>query len=366
MSKANPRKIDYNQDRVVDSADDMLAVQDRNKDGRVTTKEKLKYAQQQASTTQEITVDPRTGKQTIKTIGAPPTIEPTISASEMGFSEPFLRAHPDVKQAIDLAIKNGWQQEQLNRYIETQTEFGRSTSDAEAQFDIEIAGNKAEDWQKKVSDRAARLKQEAMALGTPLSDQEATDYARRAVRSGLTEQDTLAFLAQKFAMPGAGAAGGRQMTPSGQAATMIDSIKEMARSYGITVTNEFIQRKVREGLQQGSGWQSWLEGQRNLFREQAKMLYPQVADKFDQFTLGEMVQPYLNDASDLLGINISQMNYSDPMWTAPLNGPNGPLNRDEWIRVLRTDPKYGFDRTTKARQEYMNLADDLLAAFGMA
>lgn len=366
MSRANPKKIDYNQDRVVDSADDILAVQDANKDGRVTTREKLKYTQKQATTTQEIVIDPRTGKQTIKTTGAPPAPEPTIAASEMGFSEQFLTAHPDVAQAIDLAIKNGWDQQVLNRYIETQTEFGRSTSDAEAQFDIESVGTKAEDWQKKVNDRAERLKEEAIAVGVPLTDQEAADFARRAIRSGLSDQDTLAFLSQKFTLPGAQQAGQTATTPSGQAATMIDSIRQMARSYGVTVTDEFLQQKVREGMKQGGNWQSWLEGQRGIFREQAKMLYPKVADRFDQYTMAELVQPYLNDASDILGVNIAQMNYDDPLWTAALNGPDGPLSRDEWIRVLRTNPQYGFDRTVKARQEYTALADDLLATFGMA
>jgi hypothetical protein len=366
-SEANPKGIDYNRDKVVDSVDDTFAVQDANKDGRVTAREKSVYKQKQGETVQEIVTDPKTGKQTIKTKGAKPPPEPTLAAGEFGYNEEFLKKHPDVDKAIELAIKFDWTQDILNRYIESETEFGRSTTDAQAKFDIDFAGTKQEDLLRQIDDRTKTLKQQAMAAGVQLTDAEATDFAKRAVRSQLTDQDTLAFLSEKFALPGAEAEGApKATTPAGQSAQIVDEIRSMARSYGITVTDQFIQQKVREGMTQGAGWQTWLEGQRNVFRSQAKNLYPTVADKFDEFTLGDILQPYLNDASELTGINISQMNYDDPIWTAPLNGTNGPMNRDEWIRTVKTDKKYGYDGTVRARNEYTELADDLLAAFGMA
>lgn len=366
-SKANPKGLDYNKDKVVDSADDALAQQDANKDGRVTPKEKTQFQQKQGETVQEIITDPKTGKQTVITKPAKPAPEPTLAASDYGFNEEFLKAHPDVDEAIRLAIENDWTQDLLNRYIENQTEFGRATTDAQAQFDIGFAGEKKEDLQKQINDRVTTLKQQAMAAGVQLTDTEASEFAKRAVRSQLTDQDTLAFLSQKFTLPGQEAAGAPEaMTPAGQSAMIVDEIRAMARSYGITVTDQFVQEKVREAMTQGSGWQTWLEGQRNVFRAQAKTLYPTVADKFDEFTLGDILQPYLNDASELTGINISQMNYDDPIWTRPLNGAAGPMTRDEWIRTVKTDKKYGYDGTVRARNEYTELADDLLAAFGMA
>lgn len=366
-SKANPKGLDYNKDKVVDSADDALAQQDANKDGRVTPKEKTQFQQKQGETVQEITVDPKTGKQTVVTKGATPPPEPALAASDYGFNEEFLKTHKDVDEAIQLAIQYEWSQDILNRYIESQTEFGRATTDAQAQFDIGFAGEKKEDLQRQIDDRVASLKQQAMAAGVQLTDTEAADFAKRAVRSQLTDQDTLAFLSQKFTLPGQEAAGTpKAMTPAGQSAMIVDEIRAMARSYGITVTDQFVQEKVREAMTQGSGWQTWLEGQRNVFRAQAKTLYPTVADKFDEFTLGDILQPYLNDASELTGINISQMNYDDPIWTRPLNGAAGPMTRDEWIRTVKTDKKYGYDGTVRARNEYTELADDLLAAFGMA
>lgn len=140
----------------------------------------------------------------------------------------------------------------------------------------------------------------------------------------------------------------------------------MARSYGVTVTDADLQNKVREALSFGGQWQSWLEGQRNTFRQQAKTLYPTVSNLLDQSDLATVMNPYLNDASELLGVSVSNMQVSDPLWQTALNGPNGPMSRDEWIRVIRTDSRFGYDRTVRARQELASLADELLSAFGMA
>ena len=60
------------------------------------------------------------------------------------------------------------------------------------------------------------------------------------------------------------------------------------------------------------------------------------------------------------------MQVSDPLWQTALNGPNGPMSRDEWIRVIRTDSRFGYDRTVRARHELASLADELLSAFGVA
>lgn len=365
MSKANPKKIDYNKDNVVDQFDDELARQDLNKDGRVTPREKSEYNRQQQTTTQEVVTDPRTGRQTVKTTGAPPAPEPTMTAEGYGFSEQFLTANPDVREAIRLAIENGWSQEVLNRYIENQTDFGRRTTDQQAQFDIAIASDKAEDLQRQISDRATAIKRQAMAAGIDISDEEINQFARESIRSGLTDNDTLAFLSERFRIPQAEE--GKPAAPlRGQAGDIVDELRNLARSYGVTLTEMDVQKKTREALNMGADWRSYVDGQRDIFRQQAKTLYPKIANLLDTSDLATIMNPYMADASELLGVSMAQMQTTDPLWQTALNGENGPLSRDEWLRALRTDQRFGYDRTVRARQEYTELADELLSAFGMA
>jgi hypothetical protein len=140
----------------------------------------------------------------------------------------------------------------------------------------------------------------------------------------------------------------------------------MARSYGLKIDTSLLQKKTGDALGQGERWQEYLSGQQQFFRDQAKLMYPGSAHLFDQYTLEQIAEPYMSEAADLLGLAPSQMDITDPKWSAFLSGENGPLSKDEWSRVLKTDPKYGFDHTTKARQAYTSIGDELLSAFGMA
>jgi hypothetical protein len=365
MSKANPNRVDYNKDKEVNALDDVLAVQDLNKDGEVTNKEKANYQQKQASSTTKYTYDDKGNIVSQKTIPGAKPVEPALTSEGFGFNKKFLQDNTDVDAAIQLAIKYEWPQDVLNKYIENNTEFGKRTNDIQAAFDITIAGDKSEDLETQINQRIDSLKKQVQISGVTVSDEEIATFARESIRSGLTENDTLAFISERFKLPAEQEAG--QETPvTGQAGNILDEIRGLARSYGVTVTDSDLQNKAREALSMGGDWRTWLDGQRDVFRNQAKTLYPTVANLLDTSDLATIMNPYMSDASELLGLDMAQIQVTDPLWQSALNGPNGPLSRDEWIRSVRTDSRFGYDRTVRARQEMSSLADELLSAFGMA
>jgi hypothetical protein len=111
-----------------------------------------------------------------------------------------------------------------------------------------------------------------------------------------------------------------------------------------------------------------LQGQQDFFKEQAKLMYPNAAALFDSGkTLADIASGYFSEAADLLGKSPDEMDLTDPMWTGFLNGADGKiLSKDEWVRVIKTDSKYGYDKSQNARNEAATLTDQLFAAFGMA
>lgn len=365
MSKANPQQIDYNKDTVVDQYDDELARMDKDKDGTVTTEERRQYSRKQRETTTEYEYDAEGNIISQKTTGPDTTTEPALTAEGYGYSEQFLSEHKDVRDAIRLAIENDWPQEVLNRYIESKTKFGQDTTDKQAAFDVTFASEKNEDLKQQIADREATIRKQVAMSGVQISDEEIAKFAKESVRSGFTDNDTLAFISGRFQMPTA-AEGQAQAAVTGTAGDIVEELRNLARSYGITMTESDIQKKAREALNMGGDWRSYIDGQRDVFRQQAKTLYPKISDLLDTSDLSTIMNPYLSDASELLGINMAQMQITDPLWQTALNGENGPLSRDEWMRTLRTDTRFGYDRTVRARNEYTDLADELLAAFGMA
>jgi len=294
--------------------------------------------------------------------------------AKMGVYNEFLKEHPDIADLIRRAIKdykNGdeWTDQKFQmEYVKT--DFAKDRSKAEEEFDIGMGGPNADTYNKKVEDYTKTLMQNAMRLGVDLSPEEAAAQARAAVRSDLKQTDMDAYWqTQYLALTEGGDAtmpGGKAVT--GTAAQIQDQLKQAAMNFGVKLDDAMLREKTGMALGQGERWQEWVQGQEGFFRDQAKLLFPNAAHLFDQGkTLRDIAEPYFSEAADMLGLSAEQMSLTDPKWTGFLNGADGKiLSRDEWMRVLRTDPQYGWDKSTKARQSFAGIGDELLSAFGMA
>lgn len=373
----DPKDHDYNGDGEITESDWEIGKQDANRDGKVTSKEEKKYREETTSATSVTTVGPD-GRTETTTTGPKGEEERGFSradAEKAGFTKEFLKRNPDVAQLVRDAIKYNYTEEEFVKLVETKTKWGQRTTDAQAEFDLKYYGNKSEDVKKDIVANREKIRLLASNLGVTLTEQEVNAFAFRTTRAKLTDQDVLDFIASKYrtpsptgpATPGTPGAATGPGGPTGTASQLADEIRRMARSYGVTLTDETLQTKIQEGLRQGDRWSTWLEGQRNVFRQSAKTLYANVADKLDQYTLEELVDPYLEDASNLLGISRSNMDISNPMWTKALTGADGkPMTREQWLATLRMDKQYGWNNTQRAKGEMVELGDELLAAFGMA
>lgn len=369
-TKNNPKGFDYDGDGYVDAYDDRLAVQDANRDGKVTNSEKEAYRKKQGTTTQTITE--KDGKTTVQTSQETTTLgTPQPWLDEL--TKEFLKKHPAVAEALRLARKNGWNQDQFNRHIENKTEFGKSRTDAQAAFDLAIAGSKSEDIKETVrlkQEEIVDLLKEAFGDDYDYNPQEVARFARTVVRDGLPESAVRVWVAGKFkpVTPGDDAAG--VGTPGavleGSSFNLDKALRDYARAYGLPINDDFINQKVAEGLKAANPAE-WLAGQRGVFQQQAKTLYPSVADLLDSSDLETIMTPYRNAAFDLLGIPPAQQNLTDPMWNKALKGSQvgGPMSLDDWVATLKSDDRYGYGKTAQGRAEFSSVAQELLEAFGV-
>jgi hypothetical protein len=297
----------------------------------------------------------------------------TAYLQKLGVYQAFLEQNPDIEALIKRAIKdykNGdvWTDERFQAEYST-TKFAQDRSKSEEEFDLGMGGANADTYIKRVNDMADTLRQTAGRLGVPLTEEQVQAKAREAVRSNLSTTAVDLMWAQQYEsltneseadkIAGEGIAG--------TAGNIQTQLKDWANAYGLKIDESLLRKKTSEGLGQGERWQEWMQGQQDFFKQQAKLMYPNAANLLETQTLQQIAEPYFSEAADMLGITSEQMMLSDPKWTGFLNGPDGKiLSRDEWVRVIRTDPKYEWDKSQNARQDYSRLTDGLFAAFGMA
>jgi hypothetical protein len=104
-------------------------------------------------------------------------------------------------------------------------------------------------------------------------------------------------------------------------------------------------------------------------RELAKTKYGHLSNLIDQgLTLQELSDPFRQQASQLLERSADDINMGEAMFEAAYNygdtGQKRMMTSGEWEIMLRSDAKYGWDKTNNAKAEARQLASSIAQAFG--
>lgn len=101
----------------------------------------------------------------------------------------------------------------------------------------------------------------------------------------------------------------------------------------------------------------------------AKTRYSHLSDLIDQgVTLEDLASSYKQSAAKLLEVDPNSIDMSDADYEIALayQGDQGKrtMTTGEWERLLRTDSRYGWERTENAKSEARSLASNIAQAFG--
>lgn len=157
--------------------------------------------------------------------------------------------------------------------------------------------------------------------------------------------------------------------PGGEVAKNAADVKSLAGQYGVPLSDQATMDwadKITQGAMTPDAVKGYLI-------EQAKSLFPALSSALDQgVTVQQYAAPYIQLAQQELNINPSDVNFTDKKWMTPLNqidpktGQRVSMSLDDWLKTLRSDPKYGYDTTDKAKQDATALATQLQTKFGAA
>ena len=104
-------------------------------------------------------------------------------------------------------------------------------------------------------------------------------------------------------------------------------------------------------------------------REIAKKRYGHLADLIDQgVTLEDLAGNYKQTAAKLLEVDPNTIDMSTADYEVALafgeEGKKRAMTTGEWEKLLRTDSRYGWEKTENAKSEARSLANNLAQAFG--
>lgn len=225
------------------------------------------------------------------------------------------------------------------------TNFWQGLADPARQYKI-LEGTDPRTLTQDIQFTADRITALANQLGINVPVDAIYAMAKNALYHGMDEGQIRRMLATHMSIEFHGAS------------PVIASIKQAAANYMIPLAEATIHEW---GRQLASGYET-MDNINGRLLEQAKALYPGIADRLDQgMTPGQLFEPYKQIAAQELGVNPEAIDPLDPKWSRALNMQTGDfMNFYDWTRTIRTDPIYGWDKTEGARQQ----ASQLVTAFG--
>jgi hypothetical protein len=278
------------------------------------------------------------------------------TAEDYQYSKKFLNKHPAVKKKVQQAIKNDWTPQRLATEIK-KTPWYRNLDRDQKRWSTITVEEPAE-AKAMVNENKRVLRQMARVQGIALTGSEVQKMATNAARNGWDEIEMRAAIARKMDR--------KDMTggPMGDVDNLDEAINERVHQYMVRVDNP---TRVKWAKQIARG-DMQMEDIDTYFDRQAQRMFSGVADDLRAgMTTRDIMSPYLQTAADELGITLGSVNLFDSKWTAALSGgeKGKALSLEEWQEKIRTENRYGYKDSRKAKNEAASMAQGILGIFGM-
>ncbi|NIP92995.1 MAG: hypothetical protein GWO24_05865 [Akkermansiaceae bacterium] len=191
-----------------------------------------------------------------------------------------------------------------------------------------------------------------------LTSGQVANIARNWVKNDLSEAEVRDLVGRKYRRRSGGALRRGEMGVAGTARVQLD---EMVREYGMKFSGKWLNgaaRNIARGRRSVGDYEGYI-------REQAARKFKAIApDIREGRTVREILEPYMQVAADELGhVAPTMMNTTYWKWNKPVSGDK-QMTMDEWVRTLRGDKRYGYDRSRNATRQASILAREMMSKMG--
>jgi hypothetical protein len=290
--------------------------------------------------------------------------DPTIMAQQLLGSWASYLNHPDIGSIIKEAAAEGWDPTLLEATLQ-QTEWWQTTSAAKRTWDAAVGQDPAT-AQAQVDARMAEITNLSQEMGLDLGAIERAGAGNMVMH--LATQSLMYGWSTAQLQDAIGAEVLRDPILGQQVreGTVGQEIRAAASDYGVPLSDGVLDERARQ-IAAGT---STMDDYKTYLIKQAKATYGELDGALDRGeTVRQVADPYLQIASQMLGLDPSQLQLNDPKWMAalaykdPATGKSRTLNFDEWQQRIRSDATYGYGKTDmakdKAREFAMMLGQEL-------
>lgn len=284
-------------------------------------------------------------------------VDPLEAAKEMyGGVMGIVDTNDEIKKLLLDAYNNKWD---LNRFVAAlkKTDWYRNNRDSAKEFDV-IEAERPTEAAALIESKANQIRSAALSKGIKLPDDSINELARNAVRLAWDET-TLANAIGAEASKVAGVGG----LASGYLGT---NARSMANEFGISLSDTSYNKWISDIISGKESEQTYREYLRNL----SSTMYPALSDGLSRgLTFAQLTDPYKQQASRILEISESAIDFTDPKFAAAFTSKDDKGNQSymtygEWSDYLKTNPAFGYEYTDGAKNDALDIVGRIARLFG--
>jgi hypothetical protein len=288
-----------------------------------------------------------------------------------GYVADLANSVPDIKRILNEAIKQNWDVQHFQDALRG-TSWWKHNSDQAKKM---IALSKADPAEYAQQANASRrhVDQISRAMGVKLTDKQARALATTNLFQNFDDASLQAQIGAMFTTVPGGV--------GGTSVQLDQEIRATAASYGVPVTQAWVNGQIKIALNAGTG----IEGATESLQKMAASLYPTLAKEISAGkTVADIAQPYVAQMANTLEIDPGSITLQDPTITKALHGqlpqvgapaapakpgtaaapPAGPSTLYDFQNALRNDPRW--DKTDNAKASAYSMLHQLGQTFGFA
>ena len=258
---------------------------------------------------------------------------------------------PEITDVLRQAAKNKWTVDRFRGAVMA-TPYWQNTVAASKQYDA------APDADKKRSVEAARLAIDGVTDLTGIPEEKITAFVTGMARNNV-QGDALKKLVYSFAFTE-----GKALKAQSAALASKDAsdMKAIIKAYGGSISDKEIESYLTTGKKPAD-----IQG---IYKEKLKGQYPHLVSQLDAgLTFDDITKDYKSIAANVLETTSEAIDFMKPEFMDSIakrddKGNLRQMSLGEWTQALKTDTRYGYAKTTQAKQEARAMVASIGKAFG--
>jgi hypothetical protein len=293
-------------------------------------------------------------------------------ALQSGFSEDFLKSHPQVQAVFDTAISEDWAnggsigQQRFNNALHATKWWQQNSADAReyliAKMSNSVDGKPNKEWLSQVALARTQVEAAAVQMGAHLEPQALDFFTNQYMINGWQKKPQ--FLQRALAGELDGFTADHIDYGKGGAQSIITQLRSVADANGVTYDDSFYNGAARSAL---AGLRT-VDDYVSEIRGHAASRMPIFSDRIKAGeNARDIASPYINRMADILEVDAKSVKLNDPWISKALGGVDtkgNPTAMSFWDfeKQLKQDPRWQY--TKNANYQVDALISKLGSMFG--